>query len=262
MQRWVDRVGLSSNVLTALLLLAMTVAAWLATVRADSTMQMGQGVELVSLEAGAAYVLQWGVMMAAMMLPSATPMILLYKAVSRGPAAREERVISAESFALVYLVLWLLTGIPVYLASTAVTALTLRSTAVASAIPYMVAGTLIAAGLYQLSSLKRACLRECDAPMNFLMRRWRGGHAASLRLAATHAAYCIGCCWALMVVLVAAGAMSLKWVLAISLAVFAEKVLPRGERTARVIGVSLIAAGVAVAARPELAAMLKPHGMH
>jgi predicted metal-binding membrane protein len=170
MQRWVDRAGLSSSVLTALLLLAMTVAAWLATVRADSTMQMGQRVDLVSLEAGAVYALQWGVMMAAMMLPSATPMILLYKAVSRGPAAREERVISAESFALVYLGLWLLTGIPVYLASTAMTALTLRSTALASAMPYMVAGTLIAAGLYQLSSLKRACLRECDAPMNFLMR--------------------------------------------------------------------------------------------
>lgn len=246
----------------AFLLFVATAFAWHGVVRADAAMDMSHGPAVFSLAGMVAFTAQWGVMMAAMMLPSAAPMILLYRGASRRGVGAGERVIAAEAFALTYVIAWLLTGVPVYAASVAVEQIAARTAAFAAAIPYAIAATLLAAGVYQLTPAKRACLRQCVAPVDFLMRRWRAGYGSSLRLAATHAAYCIGCCWALMVVLVAAGAMSLRWVLAIALVVFAEKVLPGGGRTARVVGVALIAAALAVAVRPELTGALRPLGGH
>lgn len=249
------------GVALALLLFAATAFAWLGVVRADAAMSMSYGPAPFSIGAMAAFTVQWGVMMTAMMLPSAVPLILLYRGTSRRGAGNGERVIPAEAFALTYVVAWLLTGIPVYAASVAVEQLAARSASFAAAVPYAIAGSLVAAGAYQLSPAKHACLRQCESPVDFLVRRWRSGYAATLRLASLHAMYCIGCCWALMVILVVAGAMSLPWVLAIALVVFAEKLLPAGGRTARVVGVLLILVGVAVATRPELAAVLRPGGM-
>jgi predicted metal-binding membrane protein len=93
------------------------------------------------------------------------------------------------------------------------------------------------------------------------MGHWRPGYLGTLRMAWEHAAYCAGCCWGLMVVLVAAGAMSLPWVLLISVLVFAEKLLPYGQWTARVIGGALIGLALVIAARPDLAAVLRGPGM-
>lgn len=245
------------GVALVLLLFAVTALAWLGVVRADAAMSMSHGPAPFSFGAMVGFTIQWGVMMAAMMLPSAAPMILLY----RGAANTGGRALPAELFALAYVAIWLLTGIPVYAASVLVAAVAARSPEFAAAVPYAIAASLLAAGVYQLSPMKHACLRQCVSPLDFLMRRWKSGYAATLRLAGAHAAYCIGCCWALMVILVVAGAMSLPWVLAIALVVLAEKVLPGGERTARVIGVALIIAGIVVALRPELAAALRPQGM-
>lgn len=239
------------GIVLALLLAATTAFAWLGLVRADAAMEMSHGPAAFSLGAMAAFTGQWGVMMAAMMLPSAAPMILLYRGASRHGVETGERMIPAEVFALTYVSAWLLTGIPVYAASVAVEQLLASAASVAAAIPYAIAGSLVTAGAYQLSPAKHSCLRECGSPVDFLMRRWKSGYAATLRLAITHAAYCIGCCWALMVVLVIAGAMSLAWVLAIALVVFAEKVLPAGGRTARIVGFTLIAAGTTVAVNPD-----------
>ena len=257
----VRNLGAWQGTALAALLLAATAFAWLGVIRSATAMRMPQ-MEPLSAVALTAFTLEWGVMMTAMMLPSAAPMILLYGMSSRRRSESGGRVIPAELFALTYVVLWLLTGIPVYLAWMAVAELSARSTTFAAAIPYAVAATLFAAGIYQLSPAKHACLRQCEAPADFLVRRWRTGYAASLRLAALHAGYCIGCCWALMLVLVVAGAMSLPWVLAIALLVFAEKVFPRGGRTARITGVILMVAALAVVVWPELAAVLRPHAMH
>ena len=248
------------SVALAVLLSATTVFAWVSVIRSADAMRMPQ-MEPLSVAAGLAFTLEWGVMMTAMMLPSATPMILLYGRSSRSSSERGQRVIPAEAFALTYVVLWLLTGIPVYLAWVWLGNLAERSATVRAAIPYAMAATLFAAGIYQLSSVKHAYLRQCESPVDFLMRRWRSGYGATLRLATMHAAYCIGCCWALMVILVVAGAMSLPWVLAIAVVVFAEKVLPGGERTARITGILLIVAGLMMAVRPDLAAALRPTGM-
>jgi predicted metal-binding membrane protein len=120
---------------------------------------------------------------------------------------------------------------------------------------------LVAAGVYQFTGAKHLCLRRCQSPLAFLMRRWRSGYGATLTLAVEHAGYCIGCCWGLMAILVAVGAMSTAWVLAITLVVFAEKVLLRGWRTARLVGVGLVVLGLAVALRPELAGTIRAQRM-
>lgn len=238
-------------------LVAVAATAWLLVFRDWSSMSMPGPDTSPSVAAGAAFTLRWGVMMAAMMLPSAAPMIVLYRTVSRRLSVEGDRSIPVALFTAVYLFLWLLFGVPVYGASVAVASLAARWQSFDAAMPYAVAGVLVAAGVYQLTEAKRVCLRYCESPLGFLMRRWRSGYAATLRLAIAHAAYCIGCCWGLMVILVAAGAMSISWVLAIAIVVFAEKVLPRGWRTARLVGVALIALGLAVALHTELAGTMR-----
>jgi predicted metal-binding membrane protein len=119
---------------------------------------------------------------------------------------------------------------------------------------------LIVAGAYQFSPLKHACLRACRSPLGFFVGHWRPGFPGSLRMAVAHAGYCLGCCWALMLVLVAAGAMGLAWVVLIAALVGAEKLAPRGDWIARLAGAALIGLGLAIALRPELVASL--HGSH
>lgn len=238
-------------------LAAVSMLAWLLVLRDTASMSMSAPGASPSLAQGAAFTAQWGVMMAAMMLPSAAPTILLYRTASRRLAAIGDRAAPPAAFAAVYLLFWLATGIPVYGAYVAVGALAARWQGFHAAAPFAIAAVLAAAGIYQLSGAKRVCLRQCESPLGFLMRRWRSGYAATLRLAARHAGYCIGCCWTLMVILVAAGAMSLPWVLAITLVVFAEKLLPNGWRTARLIGAGLIVLAFAVALRPELAGTIR-----
>jgi predicted metal-binding membrane protein len=241
-------------------LLAVAAPAWLSVLRGASSMPMPSPGASPSVSEGAGFVLRWGVMMTAMMLPSAAPMIMLYQTVSRRLSAERDRAIPPVLFAAVYLFLWLLFGVPVYGAYVATAALSARWQPFDAATPYAIAGVLVAAGVYQLTGAKRACLRHCESPLGFLMRRWRSGYAATLRLAVEHAGYCIGCCWGLMVILVAAGAMSTSWVLAITIVVFAEKVLPRGWRTARLVGVGLVMLGLAVALHPQLAGTMRAKG--
>jgi predicted metal-binding membrane protein len=235
-------------------LVVTALVAWWMVVRDARAMVMPTAVG--SLADGARYTAQWGVMMAAMMLPAAAPMILLYDTVSRRLSSGGDRVIPPSLFATVYLLAWTLPGVPLYLAHVGLRAASARWPQLDALVPYGVAGVLLLAGLYQFTRVKRACLRHCESPLGFLMRRWRGGYGATLRLAAAHAGYCLGCCWALMAILVVAGAMSLPWVLAITLAVSAEKLLPHGGRTARIVGVLLIALGVAIAIEPGLASRI------
>jgi predicted metal-binding membrane protein len=154
-------------------------------------------------------------------------------------------------FTLVYLTLWAASGIPVYLAHTVL------MTLAGSALAYAIAVILLAAGAFQLSPLKQVCLRACRSPLGFLLGHWRAGRRGSLALGWSHAMYCLGCCWALMLVLVAAGAMGLRWVLLITAVVAAEKLLPGGEWFARAAGVALLLLGVTVALWPDLVTVLR-----
>jgi predicted metal-binding membrane protein len=154
-------------------------------------------------------------------------------------------------FTLVYLLLWAASGVPVYFAHT------LLMTLAGSAFAYGIAVILLAAGAFQLSPLKQVCLRACRSPFGFLLGHWRAGRRGSLALGWSHAVYCLGCCWALMLVLVAAGAMGLRWVLLITAVVAAEKLLPGGEWFARAAGAALLLLGVTVALRPDLVTVLR-----
>ncbi|MCC6174147.1 MAG: DUF2182 domain-containing protein [Chloroflexi bacterium] len=208
-----------------------------------------------------AYLLAWGVMMTAMMLPSATPMVALYGAIHRHAGESGQHGIATGLFALLYLLAWLVVGIPVYAAGQAVDALTAARPVLAGLLPYGLALVLIVAGAYQFSPLKETCLRACQSPLGFLMARWRPGYAGTIRLGIAHALYCIGCCWALMVVLVAAGAMGLHWVLLIAVVVAAEKLAPWGWWVARFAGAALVALGLLVAIQPGMYAILRTGGV-
>jgi predicted metal-binding membrane protein len=105
---------------------------------------------------------------------------------------------------------------------------------------------LIGAGLYQLTPLKQVCLDHCRSPVAFVMQHWREGASGALRMGCVHGLFCLGCCWALFAVLVAAGVMSLAWMLLLTLVIFAEKVLPGGQRTSQVVGIAFLVLGLGV----------------
>jgi predicted metal-binding membrane protein len=184
-------------------------------------------------------------MMAAMMLPSATPMILLQRL---GADGRLRKQLWSAAFVAGYLVVWAAVGIVVWAASMAADAIVMpEQRAVA------VAAILLLAGVYQFTPLKSTCLRACRTPADFLMTHWRRGLSGQLRLGGEHGLYCLGCCWALMALFVGVGAMSLVWAAGIALVVLVEKVRPEGVAFGRIAGAVLIAAAAIVFARPELA---------
>jgi predicted metal-binding membrane protein len=258
-----------ASLLTGALLIATAAVSWVALIHQgnmggmdapagmNGSVDQGMGAPtLLSPLGAAAFLAAWGVMMAAMMLPSATPLISLYAAVQRR-SPPDRRGIPAVLFALVYLGMWLLAGVPVYVASVIIAAAAGASSTVARLLPYGVALALLAAGIYQFTPLKSRCLTVCQSPLGFLMGHWRPGAMGTLRMALDHSLYCLGCCAGLMVVLVAAGAMSLPWALLIAAVVFAEKVLPAGAWTARAAGAALVLLGVFVLVAPGLAAALR-----
>ena len=247
-----------ATLLTYAALLVFTVLAWVSTLRLSMSGHDMAGMEMVmapTVGDAVAFVVAWAVMMAAMMLPSALPMIGLYAATQRSVGSPAARTTAVASFAVTYLVLWGLTGLPLYFAGLGLMVIAPRTLA------YVTAAVLIVAGLFQLSPLKLACLRSCRSPLGFLLGHWRAGWRGGIAMGGAHALYCLGCCWALMMVLIVAGAMGLPWVLLIACVVAAEKLLPRGEWIARATGVALAGLGVFVALRPGVAATLRAFSM-
>jgi predicted metal-binding membrane protein len=260
------------TIVTVIAVIGLSIVAWVAVIadamRAGATsmdsssstmgdMSMGASSGASSAPAALAFLIAWGVMMAAMMLPSAAPMIGLYGAIQRSADQTGQGGVATGLFALVYVLAWLLFGAPVYGVQVAVNMLVDATPALGGLLPYAVAVVLAVAGAYQLSPLKIACLRACRSPLGFLMARWRAGYLGAVRLALAHALYCIGCCWALMVVLVAAGAMGLHWVLLIAALVAAEKLAPGGVVVARVAGVALLVLATVLAINPGIVVALR-----
>ena len=186
-----------------------------------------------------ALVLMWWLMMVAMMLPSAAPAVLLYGRV-RQVRGGDSAVAQTWVFLAGYLAVWLLFSL---LAAGLQRLLT--GPAMALEAPGVASAVLIAAGLYQLSPLKSACLRQCRSPAQFISRHWRPGAAGAVRLGILHGAYCVGCCWMLMALLFVGGVMNFAWIAALTLIVGAEKLLPHGQWISRFAGVALIAWGTA-----------------
>lgn len=185
-----------------------------------------------------ALVLMWWVMMVAMMLPSAAPAILLYARV-RETRADERGIAQSWVFAVGYLAIWLLFSL-----AAAIAQHLLDEPSMALGNRTAGAALLIAAGLYQLSPLKNACLSQCRTPAQFISRHWRPGWQGAARLGALHGAYCVGCCWLLMLLLFVGGIMNLLWITGLAIIVAVEKLAPRGEWIARTTGVALAVWGV------------------
>jgi len=188
----------------------------------------------------AAIFAMWGVMMAAMMLPSALPMTLTFVDLSRrsGDGAR------GRAFVAAYLAAWLLFSVAATAAQWVLQKLDWVDPMIVSTSTGLTAALLLIAGIYQFSPLKRVCLSRCRTPLGFLLGEWRPGISGSFVMGLRHGLYCVGCCWALMALLFVGGAMNLAWIAALSIAVALEKMVPGGERLSAALGVVLVFVGL------------------
>lgn len=193
--------------------------------------------------------IMWAVMMAAMMLPSAVPMVMVYAAMARraSPSARGAWWIAA--FVVGYIIVWSAYSAFAALFQVWIERLALLSPTMVSASPVLGAILLAVAGVFQLSPAKEACLRRCRGPVQFLAENWRPGAAGAIQMGLLHGAYCVGCCWALMGLLFVLGVMNLLWVAALAAFVMLEKVAFMGSTLGRrLTGWALIAAAAAMLA--------------
>jgi len=198
----------------------------------------------------------WAVMMIGMMTPSATPMILIYARVGRQAARQGTPLAASAYFAAGYLLSWIGFALVATSAQWALERAALLTPMMAGASDMFSGAVLVAAGFYQWTPLKDACLRQCQAPWLFIQRHggFRSDASGALALGARHGAYCIGCCWALMALLFVGGVMNVLWIAAIAILVLAEKVIPAGRVISRIAGAGLFAGGVwvLVQALPQL----------
>ena len=189
----------------------------------------------------------WTVMMVGMMAAAAWPVLTLFASASAGRgAATRSRVLV---FALGYFVVW--TGFSAVAAGAqwGLHEGAWLSDSMSIARPQIAGGILIAAGIYQVTSWKNACLTQCRSPLGFLMTNWRDGTLGAFTMGLRHGTWCLGCCWALMLVLFAVGVMNLVWVFLLAGVVLLEKVSPMGTTGARLVGAALVVFGVVVAFR-------------
>jgi predicted metal-binding membrane protein len=228
------------------LLLGAALVAWIVTVNRMSGMDMGPGTNLGGL---GWYLGIWVTMMAAMMLPSVAPMVVLFDKVSAEKARRRLPYVPTWTFALSYFAVWTLYGLTAYGLYRGIRSLDIGFLDWDRGGPYIAGGLIALAGLYELTPLKEVCLRHCRSPMHFILQ-WRDGLGGAVRMGTEHGAYCVGCCWGLMIVLFALGVMSLFWMAVVAALIFAQKVLPYGDKLSRVFAVAFVAFGIWLAAAP------------
>jgi predicted metal-binding membrane protein len=191
----------------------------------------------------------WAAMMVAMMLPSASPMVLLYarvvrQAEARGHASGAPAAITA--FASGYLAIWILFSLLAVIVQWGLERLGALSAMTSLGPGLLAGGLLIAAGLYQLTPLKAACLAHCRAPASFLAAHWRNGVPGAWRMGLSHGLHCLGCCAVLMGLLFVGGVMNLVWIAGLTLLVAVEKLAPFGGAAAKAVAAVLIAGGAAL----------------
>ena len=190
--------------------------------------------------------LMWTIMMVGMMVPSAAPSVMMYAAIAR-KAARDRTVVPPTTiFISGYVAMWTLFCVAATLAQWALDQAALLSPMMVTTSPAIGSTLLIAAGIYQLTPMKRACLNHCRSPAHFLAQHWRVGTAGAFRMGLEHGAYCLGCCWVLMGLLFVGGVMNLLWIAAIATFVFAEKAIPFPDSSTpvRVTGGAMVLAGL------------------
>jgi predicted metal-binding membrane protein len=195
-----------------------------------------------SLSHGALMLAMWWVMMVAMMLPSAAPVILLAAALNRRTTGRAPFSATAV-FVAGYLLAWLGFSLAAVAAQAALSEARWLGSGMASASGVLSGGLLLAAGAWQFTPAKRACLRHCRSPVDWLIRHRGRGWRGALAIGVGHGGYCLGCCWALMALLFAGGVMDPLWIAGLALLVLVEKLAPRGPALGRITGLLLLMSG-------------------
>lgn len=196
----------------------------------------------------------WWLMMIAMMLPSAAPMVLLHASVTRRALTRAEATgtpcpshrlgPATAAFICGYLVMWGAFSLAAITAQWALGRVELLTAMMTTTSHLLGSGLLLAAGIWQLTPLKTVCLRHCRSPIDFLSTHWRPGAGGAFRMGIEHGVFCLGCCWFLMALLFYGGIMNLIWIVGLALFVLVEKTMPAGIAFARVTGLLLIAWGI------------------
>jgi predicted metal-binding membrane protein len=237
--RRTPRPGALAQGVAIVLLLALAGAAWLLTDRRMGGMDAGPGSDLGEL---GWFVVTWALMMAAMMLPSVSPMVAAYRRRTTGLGA-------TPSFVAGYLIAWLAAGLLTYALVEGIRSLELGILAWDEAGRYVAAGVILGSALYQLTVPKAACLHRCRDPRAFLDAHWHPGRLGALRMGAEHGGVCVACCWALMAALLALGVMSIGWMALVAALTAAERLLPWQALAVRGVALTLalLALGVAFA---------------
>ena len=229
---------------------ALAALAWAYVVYlAQSTGDIGSGMAMAQLQSWSAadfglMFLMWAVMMVAMMVPTAAPMILLFATVNRRRREQERPYVPTGVFLSGYVVVWSGFAALATVANWGLHVNSLLSSMMgANSSAYLGAALLLTAGIFQWSPLKYACLTQCRSPLGFLMAEWRDGAGGAMRMGLKHGVYCLGCCWVLMGLLFVLGVMNLLWIAALAGFVLIEKVAPGGHRVSRLTGLLLVAWG-------------------
>jgi predicted metal-binding membrane protein len=249
-------------------LIGTSAVAWIASINQPDMMVSMTTYNPLAISV---FTASWTAGMAAMMFPAITPMVLMYnrfvtnRKKNRGDYSsvtiQEEKEGNATTssstsfpslriilFVASYLLVWALTGIALLLGWSAVMNSTIMTTGNNTVlIQYMYGSLLIIAGAYQFTPLKRICIGYCESPMSFFMRRWRDGTSGAFKMGVYHGIYCLGCCWAYFLLMVALGWMNLLWMGLFAGIIFGEKIWSRGIWIARAAGIGLTVVGILVA---------------
>jgi len=185
----------------------------------------------------------WAVMMVGMMAPSASPVVLLFARIQNGRQSKVSPGMASGLFLLGYLLAWTGFSAAATLIQWGMHSAMLISPAMAATSPLVGGAVLIAAGIYQWTPAKHACLSHCRTPLGFLLNEWRDGARGALVMGLRHGLYCTGCCWLLMGVLFVVGVMNLLWVALLAVFVLLEKTLPQGRWISHATGLGLITWG-------------------
>jgi predicted metal-binding membrane protein len=237
------------------LLFGLTALAWWATVHRMAGMDAGPGTDLGAL---GWFVGVWVVMMAAMMFPAVSPTVALYARMTRRHGLSRSLL-----FTSAYLLVWAAAGVAAYGLFRLGKDVLGAQLAWHAGGRWFAGGVLAVAALYELTPLKFACLEKCRSPLGFLLGTWRDGQRGALEMGARHAAWCVGCCWALMAALFALGVMSLAWMAFVAALITLEKTLPwRLVATWGTAAILLILAVLLVAAPHAVPGLMVPNGAH
>jgi predicted metal-binding membrane protein len=247
-------------------LIATSALAWVASINQPDMMAAMTTYNPLSISL---FTASWTAGMAAMMFPAITPMVLLYNrfvtnkensqssqssvTIQKEKQQKGKVTISFPSLKIIlfvasYLLVWALTGIALLFGWSAVMNSTIMTTENTVLIQYLYGSLLIVAGAYQFTPLKRICIGYCESPMSFFMRRWRDGMSGAMNMGLYHGLYCLGCCWAYFLLMVALGWMNLLWMGLFAGIIFGEKMWSRGIWVARAAGIGLATIGILVAA--------------